>query len=168
MFICRTAEFDLLRLFQVNFLRQWRYNSPFNYSWIKAICSRMQPMATIQSPGIWNSTHSMDSWWRASRLQTRHQVCATHSFQVWGRGFHRLCVIFHCTDFPIQWPISHCQWCLRSWSYKFASRKEKWLTIFLYYKSGKWTDAAIFWLFCNFTSQIRSLFDQPVCEYKNN
>lgn len=63
---------------------------------------------------------------------------------------------------------SHCQWCLRSWSYKCASRKEKWLTIFLYYKSGKWSDAAIFWIFCNFISQIRSLFDQFVCEYKNN
>lgn len=116
---------------------------------------------------------SMDSWRTASPIQSRHQVCATLSFQPWESGFLGLWVFLNFIHLSIQWLISHYQWCLGSRSYKILYRKEKQLTLFLLCRSGKWTEAAIvieprysFRIFWNFTNQIRSLFDQPVYEFK--
>lgn len=89
-----------------------------------AINSQWPPFS-LQISGI-NAQH-----WRASPLQSGHQVCLTLSFQPWKRGFLGLCIFFNFIDLWIQWPIFHYQWCLQSCSYSFVYRKEKQLTVSL-------------------------------------
>lgn len=152
------------------------HNSYFNCSWIRGYARQSSATSDPYSSSKsleFTTPHRQPE--RSLTLTEEHQIYAAFSFQLWGRAFLGFCVFFNHTTVSIQWSAFYYWWWLGSWSYKLVYRKEKLLTMFLLCRSGKWTDAAIFiqprysfWIFCNFTSQIRSLFEQPVCKYKNN